>query len=276
MKYIRLALIAFTAAILASSCSKPDNSTPTPGPTPGPNPGPTPDPVSYDYIENGVNLGKGIAILGDWDKKDSTPDTELYWAPVNCGYEATGEVNTISDHRLGLLYQWGYGDVSLYKDKGETVMALAMYYDTPTPEKWLDSEICGAASDKWNKNQGPCPDGWRLPTSKEFEVLCAGKNSELGWVEKGTYAGQVNAYSGAEFFGANPDKTPGKGVFFPACGDRSSLNGNPSGRTFECFYWSSTTHSVATFAYAMEVSSFEMNPFRGYGRSFGFAVRCVK
>lgn len=232
--------------------------------------------VSYDYIENNVNLGKGIAILGDWDKKDSTPDTELIWAPVNCGYEEAGEVGSRSDHRLGKLYQWGAGDETLYKYKGETIIGVALYFDDPTPEKWYDDEICGSSADIWFKKQGPCPAGWRLPTGTEYKVLCEGRNSETGWVEKGTYAGQAEAYPGAEFFGANTDKTPGKGVFFPAAGDRRSLDGNPSGCGAGAYYWTSSTHSVATFAYAFEATVRGYSPLAGFGRSFGFSVRCVK
>ena len=48
---------------------------------------------SVDYIADGVNYGKGIAI-GD-----------VVWAPVNCGYEAP--TDTYKGYPYGKLYQWG-------------------------------------------------------------------------------------------------------------------------------------------------------------------------
>lgn len=258
------------------------------------------------YIENNANLGKSIAVLGDWNA-DGT-QTILYWAPVNCGYEETGDVNTESDHRLGKLYQWGAGDSSLYIDPH--VEAYVLYYDTATPSTWYNAKAFEAASkpgERWLSDRGPCPDGWRLPTLNEFKVLCASHPGTHGWVEKGTYAG--NTYTGAEFFGANADKTAGKGVFFPAAGYRRWQDGNSTYFGSYGQYWSSTPVSASasdlseddkneewwknlsemsedsngtqTYVYFLE---FDKWPNSGtthlcphaYGtRSLGYSVRCV-
>lgn len=189
---------------------------------------------SPNYIENGINLGESIAVIGDWNGDGE--DTILFWAPVNCGYEEVGEINTDSDHRLGKLYQWGAGDSGLYGG-----IAREMYYDTATPSLWHNYiTIVGTKYDRWNNNQGPCPEGWRLPTPREIQVLCSGKNGRYGWVSNGTYAGKTNTYSGAEFFGDNADMTAGKGVFFPAAGYRSETGGNFDSRGSNGCYWSST------------------------------------
>lgn len=223
-----------------------------------------------DYIENGVNLGKGIAVIGDWNGDGN--ETTLYWAPVNCGYEEVGEVNTDSDHRLGKLYQWGAGDANLYEGN-----AISLYYDSSTPSQWYDvSTINGTIADMWNNNQGPCPDGWRLPTSQEFKVLCAGKNGDYGWVAAGTYAAQINAYSGVELFGANPDKVSGSGVFFPAAGDRNHSNGRAYRRGSGGSYWSSIPgNSFPYDACRLYFSSFYLYPSNINYRAYAFAVRCV-
>lgn len=231
-----------------------------------------------DYIENGIKLGQGIPILGDWNN-DGT-QTILYWAPVNCGYEATGTVNSGSDHRLGKLYQWGAGDSSLpYMYNGSPVVAREMYYDSTKPSPWYDyNTIKGTTSDKWNNNQGPCPEGWRLPTSLEFKVLCAGKNGYYGWVDKGTYAGQSNTYAGAEFFGANSDKTAGKGVFFPAAGCRDSNDGRAYNRGSNGYYWSSTPRpDYSDRAFNLYFSSSNLSPQGNYDhrRAYAFSVRCL-
>lgn len=260
------------------------------------------DGVPY-YIENGANLGKSVAVLGDWNA-DGT-QTMLYWAPVNCGYEETGEVNTEHDHRLGKLYQWGAGDPDLYKDPH--VEACILYYDTPAPTPWYGAHEFEPASkpgERWLSDRGPCPDGWRLPTLNEFKVLCAGKNHVHGWVDKGTYAGQVNTYTGAEFFGANSDKTVGKGVFFPTAGYRRWQDGTATYFGSYGDYWASTPVSASAEAYEPEYEDKEENetpsnsstdtfvhfmtfdkwpnsgtthlcPHAYASRSFGYSVRCV-
>ncbi|MCF0173887.1 MAG: hypothetical protein HUJ95_00965, partial [Bacteroidales bacterium] len=226
------------------------------------------DPI--DYIENGKNLAKSIPVRGKWDGEN---ETCLHWAPVNCGYEEVGEVNTDSDHRLGLLYQWGYGDPTLaYYPK-----AAAIYYDSTTPSPWYNnSTIKGTASDTWNNNQGPCPDGWRLPSSAEFAVLSAGKNGSCGWVTSGTYAGNTG-YKGAELFGGNTPTVAGTGVFFPAAGDRSNSYGAAANRGKYGYYWSSNHSGIdKEHASVLPLSSSSSDVSVGSSPcSFGFSVRCV-
>ena len=242
------------------------------------------------YFENGVAIGKAIAVLGFWTEEDEDEEDEedeeartqtiLYWAPVNCGYEETGKVNTDKDHRLGKLYQWGAGDSNLpYYYEGTKVVARELYYDDPTPDPWYDGGvIIGTTSDKWKNNQGPCPDGWRLPKSREFAILC-GENQQGGndtWVSAGTYAGKINTYAGAEFFGANADKTAGKGVFFPAAGDRLWNWGNPSNRSIDGHYWTSEPDpSDPDWGIHMEFNSSRLDTWTLDIRSNGYSVRCV-
>lgn len=232
------------------------------------------------YFENGVAIGKAIAVLGFWTEEDEEQETQstLYWAPVNCGYEETGKVNTDSDHRLGKLYQWGAGDSNLpYYYEGTKVVARELYYDDPNPDPWYDDEvIIGTTSDKWKNNQGPCPDGWRLPTSGEFAVLCGPEQDDRNdaWVSAGTYAGKTNTYAGAEFFGANADKTAGKGVFFPAAGTRFPFIGFASRRGEEGRYWLSGTDE-ADWGYDFRFESSTMKTSTMDFRANGYSVRCV-
>lgn len=228
----------------------------------------------YDFVENGVNFGKGIAIIGDWDGDRTTPATTLYWAPVNCGYENTGDINTDSDHRLGKLYQWGTGDSSLlYLYDGELVVARSMYYDTAIPSPWYgDYVIVGTPSDKWNNNQGPCPEGWRLPTTHEFSVLCKNRT----WLSTGTYACEANAYPGYEFFGEDEHKIPGTGVFFPASGYRRYHDGSAFRRGFDGLYWS----SIPDPSYSRSAYYLNFSPSFLFSQSYGsradcLSVRCV-
>lgn len=234
------------------------------------------------YFENDVAIGKAIAVRGFWTEEDEEAETQstLYWAPVNCGYEETGKVNTDKDHRLGKLYQWGAGDSNLpYYYEGTKVVARELYYDDPAPEPWYDDEvIIGTTSDEWNSDRGPCPDGWRLPTSREFGVLC-GEQQDAGndaWVSAGTYAGKINTYAGAEFFGENVDKTAGKGVFFPAAGNRSMYSGFASARGGVGRYWSNNVDcDYADYILNLYFNDRKLDPQNYYYRANGYSVRCV-
>ncbi|MCF0174775.1 MAG: hypothetical protein HUJ95_05485 [Bacteroidales bacterium] len=221
-----------------------------------------------DYIEKGQNIGKSIPVKGKWD---GTNETYLHWAPVNCGYEEVGDIATPRDHRTGMFYQWGYGSGL------QGGAACAGYWDEiyHTQIKW-PSSLSYSSTDKWNENRGPCPEGWRLPTRNEFEVLSSRNNGTSSWMVLRIYAGNYG-YRGAEFFGANEDMTAGKGVFFPAVGDmfygESMLwnYGNDAG-----YYWSS---SLSTGHLAYGLYFFEMD-VKGMGVAvsacpYGKSVRCV-
>ncbi|MCF0174787.1 MAG: hypothetical protein HUJ95_05555, partial [Bacteroidales bacterium] len=224
-------------------------------------------PHPTDYIENGTNLGKSIVIKMD----DEYPGTYLHWAPVNCGFEATGEVSGQHDHRMGLLYQWGYGDSSLSYGSN----AVAVYYDDEV-SSWPSSEvITGTTTDKWNNDNGPCPTGWRLPTPEEYDILTSGLNGETGWVRNASYAGN-SGYEGAEFFGKNTDKTAGKGVFFPAVGGRAAYNGIPVGFGDECSCWTSKPHAnESIYSHYARFNENYIEFSHGF-RALGYSVRCVK
>lgn len=154
-----------------------------------------------------------------------------------------------------------------------------MYYDDPTPDPWYDGGvIIGTTADKWKNSQGPCPDGWRLPTSREFAILC-GEQQDAGndaWVSAGTYAGKINTYAGAEFFGANEDKTAGKGVFFPAAGNRSMYFGFASARGGVGRYWSNNVdYDYADYILNLYFNDRELQPQIYDYRANGYSVRCV-
>lgn len=236
-------------------------------------------PSPIPYLNNGQDWDKSIVILGDWDGDLETPNTYLHWAPVNAGFDASGEVSSKDDHRLGRLYQWGSGS------KDANKIAKERYYNETKPKFWyagmsLEIQYTG---DRWNNGYGPCPEGWRLPTTLELECLTRGKQGESGWTTNGTYAG-FNSYKGAEFFGLNEDTTPGKGVFLPAAG---IINGRfGSSGSFEIYgrYWSAEAEIidkgpagdyVRAQSPALMISEEEcsVSPER---HSSGYSVRCVR
>ena len=154
----------------------------------------TAHPQMSDYIdEYGVNHGQGVKI------------GETVWAPVNCGYHAT-------DFKYGKLYQWGrkYGQgysgtlydangskVGTYSDavvptivSGPVDLATGQskdnenifYNNSSDPWDWLspqDDELwnSGTEENPVKTEYDPCPEGWRVPTLAEVEILVQNKSS---------------------------------------------------------------------------------------------------
>ena len=127
-------------------------------------------------------------------------------------------------------------------------------------------------SETWTVN--PCPSGWRLPSRDEFQQL---HNSGSTWVVS---SGRGNSVAG-RFYGYNhatcslPSNMSGC-VFFPASGYRNNSNGALTNHSASGYYWSSTQY-ITTHGYSLTLDGGNSNPNNsGFGKLFGFNIRCVK
>ena len=232
---------------------------------------------SVDYIADGVNYGKGIAI-GD-----------VVWAPVNCGYEEP--TDTYKGYPYGKLYQWGrkYGqgydrnDAS-YPSGDNLVEGPVMpsvgnaeenkdkfYYVPESPHDWSKVQM----DDLWNSGTeaspvktkyDPCPENWRVPTKAELDDISKNYSSLI------TAKGQVGRYFCGDY--TYLDNSPQ--VFFPAAGYRYSDDGivyAANGRDDAGHYWSS--ESSRTYASYLFFGSSHVSVGSGK-RAHGCSVRCVQ
>ena len=242
--------------------------------------------ILLDYIDEfGVNHGKGTVIDG------------IIWAPVNCGYHET-------DFRYGKLYQWGrkYGQgycgefwydldgnipVGTYSDasvpdfvEGPVPLSIGQSKDNENKCYYISGDSlgwCDSQNDKlWNSGSeespvktayDPCPDGWRVPTYAELNML---NNDSQYWTndKQGRYGYWVSGSS--SYTSAAPQ------IFLPAAGYRSgyksssfSYDGSAGNRPLDGVYWSSNPDS-------MPVSFRNSNLICGNGRANGYSVRCVE
>ncbi|MCL2328328.1 MAG: fibrobacter succinogenes major paralogous domain-containing protein [Bacteroidetes bacterium] len=113
-------------------------------------------------------------------------------------------------------------------------------------------------------DRNPCPAGWRVPTSNEFESLLDTTHVTSKWTVQ-------NGINGWEF----TDKESKETVFFPAQGYNTSGNASYSvGKSTSGYYWSSTGIDDT---YANSFGFNKNNAFMlGNNRTYGQAVRCVE
>lgn len=221
-----------------------------------------------EYIdEYGINHGQGVEIDG------------VVWAPVNCGYHAT-------DYPYGKLYQWGRkygqgydssdasvptivaGPVSL--SEGQSTSNSNKFYtssDSYTP--WLSpSDVTlwnvENTSNPQKTEYDPCPNGWRVPTDKEYISLTSNKSA---WTNN-------NGQNGYWFCGMNTYSESVSRVFFPAAGYRDR-DGHSGLRGDTGDYWSSNTAGALGIYIEFNKSSSSVGT-RILDTAYGYSVRCVK
>ena len=236
----------------------------------------TPAPAENDYIdEYGVNRGSGVEIDG------------VVWAPVNCGYHET-------DYPWGKLYQWGrkYGqgyddsdatypsvDEGTIKEGGVSLaegqsaaskdVFFLGYVDNrydwvyPSDDKLWNSGTESAPIK--NKDNDPCPSGWRVPTYAELYEL---STNHSDWISN-------NGQSGYWFSGVSTYVEDIPQVFFPAAGYRFYKDGAANNRGSNGSYWSSRPSSVFG-AYRIGFHGGNYVDIAGIDCAFGYSVRCVK
>jgi uncharacterized protein (TIGR02145 family) len=181
------------------------------------------------------NNEKGIVING------------VRWATRNVDAPGTFAA---SPESAGMFYQWNskVGWSSTYpmiNSNGETT--------------WESSD---SDADYWMPANDPCPTGWRVPTTSEYQSL----------VNSGSIWTTLNGVSG-RLFGSTPNF-----VFLPAAGDRVSPDGALYAVGDTGFYWTSTVF-ILNNKFLYEYMSFGGGVAAAGGaatnRRDGLSVRCV-
>lgn len=237
-----------------------------------------PDIVGYSYIdEYGINHGPGVNVGG------------VIWAPVNCGYHAR-------DFKYGKLYQWGrkYGVGYENTDGKDAITPGFKYGNLPMLEGQLKENehiYFTAITTNWTieKNDGlwnagtedapvkteydPCPNGWRVPTYKEIQVLSG--NSEMVVDELGR--------EGYWFTAQENYSEDAPQIFFPKNGAVWTKSTTPEEYpTFKredyATYWLSSEGEYSTYSFKFRIDVYDFKPFIGlnYLRANAMGIRCVK
>jgi uncharacterized protein (TIGR02145 family) len=187
----------------------------------------------------------------------------------------SADADALGTSTFGLLYQWGRKDPfpgtfdNIAKEEAPTGPNLELsiahpstyYYNAKSSGDWYAATRSTRNDRLWNDGSGtktlydPCPAGWRMPTSADWDVLTA----ETFLPENGTVSGR---------------RATRNGGWFPAASTRSYRNGELSQAGVEGEYWNADTFgSDARILYFY--SSFFL-PGNTASRASGFSVRCVK
>ena len=256
------------------------------------------------YVENGLYY-EGVTLPGGEGYKydgDQLEKINITWAPVNCGisYDKTG--------LRGLLYQWGrkYGQRSDINNNfildgsltnasdGSSVANMNYFYKGYThnssdsnPYNDYGTWLSTGETDMWQEEvktaYDPCPEGWRVPTSKEFI------HADLDLRGIPDYNLDISnpfGITSVRLYGIGDTKNDVY-IDLPLYGYREGDSGNfiEDSSNFEelICYWTQSTTSDGYPPLCMVIQILDISENCGYPRIYsrnnfsnGYSVRCVR
>jgi uncharacterized protein (TIGR02145 family) len=182
--------------------------------------------------------------------------TGRIWMDRNLGAAEVAK-SSLQANSIGYLYQWGrFSDGHQFR-KSRTSKKLASTYSPSSSEFILSAK----SPNDWVKVQNdnlwqgvdgtnnPCPAGFRLPSSSEFDQEIA------TWISKDANGALVSPLK------------------LPMSGYRANSNGEVTDNEFSGDYWTSTVEG--TYARGLYFDAKSASTDKG-GRSVGVSVRCIK
>lgn len=182
--------------------------------------------------------------------------TGKIWMDRNLGASAVAKTS-LQNSSFGYLYQWGHFSDGHQFRRSKTSKKLSatsspsnseFILSAKSPNDWIKAQN----DNLWQGVQGdnnPCPAGFRLPTSAEFEEEIA------TWISKDANGALVSPLK------------------LPMSGYRANSTGEVTDSGFSGDYWTSTTES--TYARGLYFDAKSASTDIG-GRSVGVSVRCIK
>jgi uncharacterized protein (TIGR02145 family) len=222
------------------------------------------DVTSVPKYENTIH--RPVLVRGKYSGLDGD-DEDRYWAPVNVGAISTDY--SANRDGCGYYFQWGrnvpfdydstnsgadlqQGPVTAEEASG-VYATMFIKNSTITDYDWLDPQN----NDLWNEcdSQGPCPDGWRVPTSDELAVL---NTKRSGGIANNRI--KISGVLSNEF------------LYLPAAGYRRHAGDWKNQGTYGD-YWSSTVSDSKAMGFDFYGTTFAI---AAYARAYGYSVRCIQ
>jgi len=156
----------------------------------------------------------------------------------------------------GNYYQWGRSDVVA---DASTPPGPITGWNTINAPNGSWSDITKAATD-------PCPSGFRVPTSQQWNDLINNNTAtNVGpFVDSPTNFGSAKVWTGGE-----------NKLTFPTAGYRESTAGILNTRGSSGYYWSST-QNISFYTYYMNFFGSSVDMIPDLSKVDGFSIRCIE
>jgi uncharacterized protein (TIGR02145 family) len=119
---------------------------------------------------------------------------------------------------------------------------------------------------EWENENNPCPEGWRVPTREEFQLLCNTTNVINIWdTENGVNGRRFTDITNSTF-----------SIFLPVTGLRNYFDGTFDYISTHGLYWSSSVNGTGSARYNLNFSGASFTPENSHNSADGLCVRCVK
>lgn len=211
--------------------------------------------------ENKSNLTINLNKCGAYIGPNTNPGNYREFMCHNLGADTNADPFTPAAAVHGAKYQWGAqtGETGRYYDQSSDQSnsgAIAGWNTSPKPD--------GSWSDTSKTINDPCPNGYRVPTSAQWQAVINNNNVERvgSWNNDGNYT------TALYFRNLSNVRT----LMLPAAGSRYYTDGALVNRGIYGLYWSSSeAKSIASYL-GFGSSSVDVN---NTSRAYGFSVRCV-